>query len=681
MARPPKGLLEEMTSLPASRHDGRASPADTPRVLGIGRWAPGLIALLAVALYFGTLRFEFVWDDLALIVHNQFVRHLSALPTWGTLTAEQASLGHFTGNLYRPGVLISLAVDFALWGNSALGFHLTNVVLHGLTAWLVYLLTQVVTGRADLAMVTAILFAVHPAHVEAVAWTSARGDLLVSVWMVVAVLLYHLSLRSRGWRRAGWYGGTLGAMSIGLLFKESAATLPPLLLLLEGLGPRIGATRAGPWFRAFLRSFPFWGLAAAHLVFLSRPIQSYNPHLLTPHVLLARLPGSLETFARYVGLLLFPVSMRPFYALPRPTSFSEPWPLAGIVILLGLVVLGVFCWRRFPAAAFGLGWFLLTIAPYTDLLAISPRTMGIADRYLYGPSIGFLLLVAVLLDAAGAYLSRRHGVAGTMILGTATGILAAICAAGTAWYVPVWQDNLSLFSRMVRDFPQAPEPRLNLGTTYLDMGNGERGIAELETAVRLHPNWIRPQIPLAMATVQLRDPAEGFRIFDRIAPVAADDYFYYVMRGRAHLLVREPEAAAKVLVAGLRRFPASLELHILLARAREAQDDSAGTIQAYGQVLALDPRLAFAHEGLGNALAKQGNYEAAAQSFARALELTPDRISPLRLLAMAREAEGQVDESLRLWGEVARRSQDPRLRAEAEERIRTARGAPRSSSP
>lgn len=644
---------------------------DPSRAPQLGAWTPWLIALLAVALYLGTLRYEFVWDDLALVLNNQFVRRLAALPTWLTLTAEQTSFGHFSGNLYRPGTLASLALDFAVWGDRPLGFHLTSILLNATMVLLVHRLVLTIAGRRDLAAVTTLLFAVHPVHVEAVAWVSARADLWVSIWIVAGVLFYHESLCRRGWTCTGFYCAALLSMGAGLLFKEAAVVLPLLLLLVEGLGQSIRALRSGPWSVTILRSLPFWAIAVAHLTLLSRPLQTYNPDPFGLEALLARLPGSLETLARYACLLIFPVGMRPFYDLARPTSLLGPWPLAGAGLLVALVGLGLYCRRRCPAAAFGLAWFLVTVAPYLDLLAFSPRTMGLADRYLYGPSLGFLLCVAVLLDRATTNLAKRDVVGQTRLLGFTTAVLVVAFSALTAWYMPVWRENLSLYSRMVRDFPGAPQPRLNLGAAYLDLGEVERGFVELETAVRLRPQWVRPQIALAYAAVAFRNSAGGFQLFDRIAPAARDEYYYYVMRGRAHLLAKQPEAAGAVLATGLQRFPASLELHFLLAHAREAGGDPAGAVAAYRSVLALDPRLASAYEGLGRTLAQQGDYAAAIRALRRALELQPERIATLRFLAMTLESAGQVEESLRLWREVATRAQDPDHLAEAQARLRS----------
>lgn len=483
--------------------------------------------------------------------------------------------------------------------------------------------------------------------------------------MVTATLMYHKYLRAHEWSRAGWYGTALALMGAGLLFKEAAATLPAVLLLLEALGPKVRAPGGVTWPRALMRSLPFWAIGVGHLVYLSRPLQSYNPGLLKPELLMVRLPGSLETLARYVALLLFPATMRPFYGLPRPTSLLEAWPLAGAGVLVGLVTLGLLAWRRLPAAAFGLGWFLLTVAPYLDLLAISPRGMGLADRYLYGPSVGFLLVVAVLVDSSAVWLARYLGLSRNQWLGMTTGVLTVVYVGLAAWYMPVWRDNLSLYSRMVRDSPQAAEPHLNLGMTYLDLGQVDRGIVELETAVRLRPQWVRSQIPLALAYVEFRDPTEGFRMFDRIAAAAAGEYFYYVMRGRAHLLVKQPQAAREVLQAGLQQFPASLTLHYLLAHAQEAQGNAAGALEAYRRVLALDPRLASAYEGIGKALVEQGEYRAAARAFRQGLSLRPDHLPTLRLLALALEADGREQESLALWRKVAEQTEDPGIREEA----------------
>jgi len=126
MRRAQSGLPAGTRNLPHSSDRGTLVAVAPPHGFHLGARMPWLIIILSVALYLGTLRYGFVWDDLALIALNQFVRRLADLPSWLSMTAEQVSFGHFSGNLYRPGVLVSLALDFSLWGDGATGFHLTT---------------------------------------------------------------------------------------------------------------------------------------------------------------------------------------------------------------------------------------------------------------------------------------------------------------------------------------------------------------------------------------------------------------------------------------------------------------------------------------------------------------------------------------------------------------------------
>jgi tetratricopeptide (TPR) repeat protein len=447
--------------------------------------------------------------------------------------------------------------------------------------------------------------------------------------------------------------------------------LPAMFLLLECLGPRINASRGTASLGALARTVPFWIMAVAHLAFLSRPLQTYSTAPFSPEVLLHRLPGSLEIFARYLCLLLFPVHMRPFYGLHRVGSFFEPWPMLGGVLFVGIVLLGVVSWRRLPGASFGVGWYLLSIAPFLDLMAISRRQMGLADRYLYGPSVGFVILIVMLLDRAVSRLAERYSKrCRLLVLGMTTGVLVLFCTAVTAQYMQVWKNNLNLFSRMIEDFPDSPMPHANLGMTYLYLAELGQAIPELETAQRLNPREARPQISLALAYVTTGNPAAGFQLFDKIAPAAAQNHEYYALRGRAHLQVHEPKAAIGVARAGLQRFPTSLRLHFLLARAQEDDGDLDEAVRTFRQVLALEPNLAPAYEGLGRIFARQGDYGAAALALQHCREIEPDRLSAIRLLAQVREREGRAQDSLGLWREAATLTQDPSDRAEIERLVR-----------
>jgi tetratricopeptide (TPR) repeat protein len=498
--------------------------------------------------------------------------------------------------------------------------------------------------------------------VEAVAWISARADLLATLGVLLAVLAYRRARPAEGGLSRGWYCAALLAGAAGLACKETAAVLPLLLMVADLLGPALGGAPSGRLGGVAVRSLPFWGLAVGYLALLSRPLQTYSAHLLAPGELWARIPGSLETLARYLGLLLLPVGMRPYYALERPAGLLAPWPLLGALLTAGLLLLLCALWRKAPRAAFGLAWLLITLLPVLDLAAVSPRPMGLADRYLYLPSVGFLLGAVFLADAA----FRRLGPPWHRLPAAVTVLLALAGTLLTAGYLPVWRDNLSLYSRMVRDAPAAALPRLNLATTHLDRGDVDRGVALLEEAIRLEPTWVRPQIVLGLVLVGRGEVARGLALFDRAAPRAQEDINYYRMRSEAHLAARDPARAARVARDGLRRFPRAVDLHALLGRALEASGETAEAVLAQREVLRLDPQRAAAAEALGRLLARQGDFDGAGRALSRALDLEPRRLTALRLLALVRQAEGRREESLRLWERLADEAVDPALRGEAE---------------
>jgi tetratricopeptide (TPR) repeat protein len=175
---------------------------------------------------------------------------------------------------------------------------------------------------------------------------------------------------------------------------------------------------------------------------------------------------------------------------------------------------------------------------------------------------------------------------------------------------------------------------------------------------------------LALALVGTGERARGFALFDRAAALARDDIHYYRSRAEAHLAAQEPGEAAEVARAGLRRFPGAVALERLLARALEAAGDLEGAIATQRALLARDPHLAASHEALGRLLARRQDLSGAADALQRALDLQPDRLTALRLLALIRQAQGRHAESLRLWQLLQARATDPAVQAEAAARVR-----------
>jgi tetratricopeptide (TPR) repeat protein len=600
-----------------------------------------------------SLSYQFVWDDTTMVVRNPNLLGFRNLPRLLQADFTTLTSGAMEGEYFRPIMALSLALDATLWGSNPALFHLTNILLHVLTTFLVSRLVLVLGGGRDLAVLTAMIFAVHPVHVEAVAFVSARSDLLPTI-AVLGCLLAYRRAQAPGRQRVAWTLTALLALGLALLSKESTIVLPPLLMLTDLLAFPLSSKLSDrpTWRRATLLSLPFWGVTLAFMAYRSTTLLHIGGDQLQPGNLWRRLPGSLEILARYLWLSLVPTHMQPFYSLRRPESLTDLWPSLGLLTGGGLLALVIWWWRRAPLAAFGAAWFFIAVIPVLDLVPLSFREMGLADRYLYLPSVGVCLLFALgitqLMGGETERVWRLHRVAGwTLVV-----LLLILYPWSLLRYAPVWRDNLTLYGRMEQVAPRSPNPSLNLGLTYFRANDLARATPHLERAVRLNPALQRPRAILALVYVLRGRSSDGFRLFDSIAADGARDRDYFVSRTMAHLFVGQPREALAVAEEGNRRFPDDADMTEWLGRALERVGLESEALERYQQVIARRPDQYQVEEAVASLLLRSGRPAEAVPHLLRSIEIRPERVEPFRALALLLEQQGRTTESLRMWRQV-----------------------------
>jgi tetratricopeptide (TPR) repeat protein len=590
-------------------------------------WHLVLVGVLALGVYASTLGAGFVWDDEEIVVHNPLITSLGNLPvifrTHAFAKVSAAAPGHDL-EYWRPVWVSTLAFDHALWGLRPLGYHLTNVLLHVATSLAVYLLVLALARGATIALVAALLFAVHPVHAEAVAWVSGRNDLLVTLFTTAAFVGY---LRVRSGRGLLTGAATLAAYVLGVLSKESAAVLPALALLWELGEGRRGLLRRslGPLVLA-AATVPYLLLRAATVGTVPRvgDLDIAGRLLQAPRILLESL-----------RLLVLPVRLKVFYDL-RPTgSVSSAGAWFAVLLLVLVVASLVWLHRRDRLVAFGLGWALVALLPVSGIPApIHPAAM--ADRYGYLPSVGVCLVGGLLLARAQrpAFVKRV----------VAPGVLVLLAAA-TLVRAPLWRDFPTFVNRMIADAPREAIGYYNRGALEMRAGQVDAGLSDLETAARLlppDPRALARLAGLAMQTGRL-DRARGWLA----AAVKLDSTFAaaHVMRGRLEYAAGRPEEAARAYRAALAREPRNAEAHVGLGAIWRARGRLADAEREYRAALDSDPRNAAAHQNLGNLYASQDRMDEAAREFTRAVELAPREATPHYNFGMLLEAQGKHREA------------------------------------
>jgi len=405
------------------KHKTGKRKSDPPCVSVVpGSWQlnSGIVLLCIAAtavLYAGDLHLGFFRvDDQQYVVSNPWIQGV----TWKHLT--QILFNPYYLN-YSPLHLLSYALDYAVGGLNAHAFHLSSNLWAGVVAGLVYLVALALTQERRTAIVAALLFVVHPAHVEAVAWISSRKDLVAAAFVLPCVLAY-LKYRQRG--AIGWYIASLLLFLFALLGKLSVAAFAAVLVVLDLV------LEKRPLSRSIIDKIPFLVLAALVAV----AVQHAQPSTGFQSDLAMHAKAFVQSLWLLTGL-----GNCVIYRVP-PAPGDTLSQLVGLGILLGLFLFPLLLRKRYPVVTVSIYWILFTYLP-TQVL---PFSYPVADRYLFLPSVGAVILIAWLLIKATDHLHRWKVAAATTLV-TA---VSFIWLTKTVAYLSEWRDPRSVWFAATR---------------------------------------------------------------------------------------------------------------------------------------------------------------------------------------------------------------------------------------
>ncbi|KPK42993.1 MAG: hypothetical protein AMJ78_00005, partial [Omnitrophica WOR_2 bacterium SM23_29] len=277
-----------------------------------------LIIILGFVAYGNSLNGELLWDDHYLVKKNLFIKNPAYLPNIFTENIGAGGKGRFS--FYRPLQILTYMVDYSLWELNAMGYHLTNTLLHILVAIGIYWLINVLCSDNLLSLFTALLFVVHPVHTEAVTYISGRADSLVAILMLLCIIFYIKNINKGN---LALYAVMVLSYILALLSRENSLILPVLILLYH----YAFKMRIKP--KLFL---PLLGLACLYIVLRVGVFRFMLPHEGCPYTTLQRIPGFFVAITNYSRLLLLPFDLHMEYGL-KYFTLSNPKALLGAAIL------------------------------------------------------------------------------------------------------------------------------------------------------------------------------------------------------------------------------------------------------------------------------------------------------------------------------------------------------------
>ncbi len=483
-----------------------------------------LLAAATLAVYAPVTGHRFIdYDDDAYVVRNPMV--LGGL----SLGAARWAFTTRAASNWHPLTWLSHQLDVSLFGLDPGRHHLTSLLLHAANAVLLFLFLRACTGAAGASAFAAALFALHPLHVESVAWVAERKDVLSTLFWLATLGCYLRYLR----RPAAWrFLAVVLALGLGLLAKPMLVTLPLVLLVLDWwpLGRITRRALAGGGLgRVLLEKVPLLSLAAASSVITYRVQAEYGA--VEPGTVLT-LPGRLADAAvacvTYLGKTVWPSSLAFFYPRP-PGGFPAGRVLASALLLGALSLAAAMLARRGPWLAAGWLWFLGTLVPVSGLL-VKVGAQALADRYTYVPLVGIFLMIAWSLPAPRGVHRRAALAAGGVVL------LVFLSLAARA-QVGHWKDSESLYRHalsvtrdnwiaenalgvlltmqgrdaeamehyraVVRIEPEYAKGRFNLGLALARRERYEDAAAQFREALQLDPGYVKAEINLGLALTRL----------------------------------------------------------------------------------------------------------------------------------------------------------------------------------
>ena len=418
-----------------------------------------LIIFLGFIVYGNSLNCEFVFDDVGMVKDNAYIKDFSFTKKFfiENITSEENSY------FYRPLVMISYAIDYSIWKLNVRGYHLTNIMLHGLVALAVYWLINILFGNRFVALLTSMVFVIHPIHTETVTYISGRSDCLAGLFMILSFIFYIKRLHTE---KVKFFILMIVAY-IGAFLSRETTLIFPLLLLAYHYAFR-KKIKAKEFFSFFITAFIYILL---RLIIFNRSASDV--------AFFQRLPGFFVAITDYIRLLIFPFNLHMVEGI-KLFSPNNPKTIAGILIFIFLLIYAFKNRKNNVLVCFSISWFLVALLPVSNV--IYPLNAYMREHWLYVPSIGFFLILAAGLE----YLYNRkrfHVVSMALILG-----LLVFYSYLTIRQNEYWREPVGFYKNMLKYDPYNYGLYINLGNAYTEIGNKKEAIISYKKALSINPD-------------------------------------------------------------------------------------------------------------------------------------------------------------------------------------------------
>jgi protein O-mannosyl-transferase len=639
-----------------------------------------LLALVTLTVFLPVAWQGFVnYDDSDYVTENQ---HVQSGLKWDSVVWAFKT-GHASN--WHPLTWLSHMLDCQLFGLWAGGHHLVSVGLHILNTLLLFLLLRRITGALWRSVAVAALFALHPLHVESVAWASERKDVLSALFFILTLWAYarygeqsvvskqgsvisnqtirgHASDHRPGssdrgslitGHRSLFYLLSLLFFALGLMSKPMLVTVPFVLLLLDywplqRFGPSALNPQSSTLRRLALEKAPFFLLAAISSV-ITFIVQRKGGAVSTSLTVGERIANALVSYVRYVGKLFWPMDLSILY--PHPGHWPTWQVITSLALLLVLSIVVILLARHWPYMVVGWLWYCGTLVPVIGLVQVGIQSM--ADRYTYLPLVGLFIMLAWGLNDLMPKRPWRG-----KVLGLGAGLLLVACAGLTERQIRFWRDSEALFGHAVQVTRDNYLAYNNLGFYLSGQGRTAEAMENYRLSLKINPAYEDALNNLGYALAGQRKFTEAIPLYEAALRIRPNHAEVHNNLGNALSEIGRIDDAIQHYLIVLKQKPEHADAHnnLGIALAMKGRLDEA--IPHFHDAIRYKPSYASAHSNLGNALAVQHKLDEAIKEYQAALRLKPEDAQAHNNLGNALAEQGKVEEAVAQYREALRLNAD-----------------------
>ncbi|MCK5722984.1 MAG: tetratricopeptide repeat protein, partial [Gammaproteobacteria bacterium] len=561
-----------------------------------------LIAAILIS-YWQVKDFDFIcFDDKPYVTENRRVQ--SGLTVKGFIWAFTT----FHASNWHPLTWLSHMLDCELYGLNPMGHHWTSLHIHIANTLLLFFILQYMTGALWRSAFVAALFALHPLHVESIAWVAERKDVLSTFFGMLALLAY---CRYAKQPSLAGYLLIILFLSMGLMAKPMLVTLPFLLLLLD-FWP-LERLRFVTVFRLVLEKIPLFVpvIISSCLTFMAQQ-SSGAVKSLESFPLTVRAANAFVSYASYAVKAIWPHNLTVFY--PHPGNSLPLWQVFGAILLVGgASVLAIRSLKKYPYIAVGLFWYLGTLVPVIGLIQVGPQAM--ADRYTYIPMTGLFIIIAWgFSDLSTKWHYRK------IVLTLFAVIILSVLAVSTFFQLGYWRSSIALFEYAVNITENNYLAHNNLGAALLEKGKFDKAVLHIKESLRIEPGCKAALYNLGAALSAQGKLDKAVLHYNDVLKINPEDAIVHnnladVLSGQGKL----DEAVLhynKALKINSDHADAHCSLGSLLARQNKFKE----AIFHLAEAIRINPDYAEAYNEIGVILFQQGKYKKAEVFFSKAVQ-------------------------------------------------------------